>query len=71
MCSFRLRPSHLTDQIDKEQLQFTNTEVATQPRIPVRGLWIFKFLQRTYKKIVRFLIDRLVDQYRSVDVAFE
>lgn len=50
MCSFRLRASHLTDQINKEQLQFTNTEVATQPRISVRGLWIFKFVQRTYKK---------------------
>ena len=43
--SFRLGASHLMDQIDNERLQFTYTDIATQPRVPVRGLWILKFVQ--------------------------
>ncbi|CAF5133669.1 unnamed protein product, partial [Rotaria socialis] len=34
------------NQIDNEQtLWFTNNDVETKPRIQVRGLWIFKFIQ--------------------------
>lgn len=42
---FRLCSSDSLNQIDTERLVFTNNEIETRPRIEVRGLWIFKFVQ--------------------------
>lgn len=33
------------EQIDSERLVFTNMDIATKPRVPIAGLWIFKFVQ--------------------------
>ncbi|CAF3385074.1 unnamed protein product [Rotaria socialis] len=42
----KLCSSGSLNQIDNEQtLWFTNNDVETKPRIQVRGLWIFKFIQ--------------------------
>jgi hypothetical protein len=44
----RLSASGTLEQIDNERLIFTNMDIETKPRVSVRGLWIFKFVQREY-----------------------
>lgn len=46
----RLCASGTAEQIDHEILFFTNTDIATKPRMPVRGLWILKFVQCKYRR---------------------
>jgi hypothetical protein len=62
----RLCNSGSLDQIDSERLSFTNTDITNKPRVVVRGLWIFKFVQRTYKRITSFpwlLISYIIDPW--------
>jgi hypothetical protein len=45
---YRLSPSETLEQIDNDRLWFTNKDIETKPHVSVRGLWIFKFVQREY-----------------------
>lgn len=54
---FRLCSSGTAEQIDSERLIFTNLDIATKPRVPVGGLWIFKFVQRKFGK--KFILDEV------------
>jgi hypothetical protein len=61
-CSvFRLCTNGSLDQIDNERLLFTNNDIETKPRVPICGLWIFKFVQRIYFRTLFSLVIDLLD----------
>jgi len=44
----KLCTSGSLEQIDNERLLFTNIDIESKPRVPARGLWIFKFVQHPW-----------------------
>ncbi|CAF3536035.1 unnamed protein product [Rotaria sordida] len=44
----KLCTSGSLNQIDSERLWFTNNDIESKPRVEVRGLWIFKFVQHPW-----------------------